>query len=65
MTKRDDGFGAELQAHEVLKNLDISSLPVNPFSVADRKEILYQEKPSLSPGISGCLMKVGDAYRVD
>jgi len=64
MPKRDDGFGAELQAHEVLKNLDISSLPVNPFSVADRKEILYQEKPSFSPGISGCLMKVGDAFGI-
>src|SRR5579863_5577648 len=64
MLKRDDGFGDELQAHEVLKKLDISSLPVNPFGVADRKDILCQEKTSLSPGISGCLMKVGDAFGI-
>jgi len=64
MLKRDDGFGAELQAHEVLKSLDISSLPVNPFMIADRKDILYQEKTSFNPGISGCLMKVGDAFGI-
>lgn len=64
MLKSEDGFGAELQAHDVLKNLEISSLPVNPFAVADRKDIAYQEKSSLQPGISGCLMKVGDAFGI-
>src|ERR1700722_19993028 len=64
MLKRDEGFGAELQAHDVLKDLGISSLPVNPFVVADRKDIVYQEKSSLRPGVSGCLMKVGDAFGI-
>ncbi len=64
MLKSDDGFGAELQAHDVLKDLGISSLPVNPFVVADRKDIVYQEKSSLRPGVSGCLMKVGDAFGI-
>jgi hypothetical protein len=64
MLRRDDGFGAELQAHEVLNKLQISSLPVNPFVVADRRDIVHQEKPSLAPGISGCLMKVGDAFGI-
>jgi hypothetical protein len=64
MLRRDDGFGAELQAHEVLNKLQISSLPVDPFAVANRRDITHQEKPSLGPGISGCLMKVGDAFGI-
>src|SRR5271170_3761539 len=64
MLQRDDGFGAELQAHDVLNKLQISSLPVNPFDVAERRDIAHQEKPGLAPGISGCLMKVGDAFGI-
>lgn len=64
MVRSDEGFGAELQAHEVLNKLQISSLPVDPFVVADRRDILHQEKPSLAPGISGCLMKVGDVFGI-
>jgi hypothetical protein len=64
MLRRDDGFGAELQAHEVITKLQISSLPVDPFVIADRRDIAHQEKPSLAPGISGCLMKVGDAFGI-
>lgn len=64
MVRRDDGFGAELQAHEVITKLQISALPVNPFAVADRRDIAHQEKPSLAPGISGCLMKVGDMFGI-
>src|SRR5271165_4511476 len=64
MVRRDDGFGAELQAHEVLNKLEISSLPIDPFVVANRRDITHQEKTSLAPGISGCLMKVGDAFGI-
>jgi hypothetical protein len=64
MVRREDSFSAELQAHGVLKNLQMSALPVNPFAVADRLDIAYQEKSSLSPGISGCLMKVGDVFGI-
>jgi hypothetical protein len=64
MLRRDDGFGAELQAHDVLNKLQISSLPVSPFVVADRKNITYQEKSSVGAGISGCLMKVGNQFGI-
>jgi hypothetical protein len=64
MPRRDDGFGSELQASQVLSDLQMSSLPVNPFVVADRRDIAYQEKPALAPGISGCLMKVGDVFGI-
>ena len=64
MAQRNDAFGAELQASQVITRLKVSALPVNPFSVADDREIAHQEKSSLSPGISGCLMKVGDAFGI-
>lgn len=64
MTRRDDGFSGEIQAHEVLTSLKIATLPIDPFAIANHREIVYQEKPSLSPGISGCLMKVGDAFGI-
>ena len=64
MIKRDDGFGAELQAHEVLTSLQIATLPIDPFAIAGRRDIAHQEKPGLAPGISGCLMKVGDAFGI-
>jgi hypothetical protein len=64
MLKRDDGFGAELHAHDVLSKLQISSLPVSPFIVADRRDITHQEKSSIGAGISGCLMKVGNEFGI-
>jgi hypothetical protein len=64
MIRRDDGFSGDLQAHEVLTALQISVLPVNPFAIAERRDILHQEKPGLAPGVSGCLMKVGDAFGI-
>ena len=64
MIRRDDSFSEELQAHEVLTSLQTTALPVNPFAVADHREIMHQEKAGLAPGISGCLMKVGDAFGI-
>lgn len=64
MIRRDDDFNGDLQAHEVLTSLKITTLPVNPFAVADHREIMHQEKPGLAPGISGCLMKVGDVFGI-
>lgn len=64
MAHRDDGFAAELHASQVIAKLKIAALPVNPFAIADDREIVYQEKTSLAPGISGCLMKVGDAFGI-
>lgn len=64
MARRDYGLSAELQAHEVLNTLQMAALPVNPFAIADRRDIAYQQKPGLAPGISGCLMKIGDVFGI-
>lgn len=59
-----DGFGAELQASLVLKNLGITSLPVDPFAIARNRDIVCEQKSGLATGISGCLMKVGDIFGI-
>jgi Zn-dependent peptidase ImmA (M78 family) len=64
MAYQDEGFAADLQAAEVIRKSKIQSLPVNPFEIADERGIVHQEKTSLAPGISGCLMKVGDAFGI-
>lgn len=60
----NDGWKSENRAAEVLKELQITSLPVDPFHIAERRDILVQENPSLSSGISGCLMKMGDDFGI-
>jgi hypothetical protein len=60
----DDGWKSELRATEVLKQLQIDKLPVDPFAIAKDRGIEIQEDPSLSSGISGCLMKVGDIFGI-
>lgn len=60
----NDDWKSENRAAEVLKQLQITSLPVDPFHIAERRDILVQENPSLSSGISGCLMKVGDNFGI-
>jgi hypothetical protein len=59
-----DGFGAELQATQVLRKLGIASLPVDPFAIAAKHEIVCEQKPGMATGISGCLMKVGDIFGI-
>lgn len=60
----NDGWKSENRAAEVLKQLQITSLPIDPFHIAGLRDIVVQENPSLSSGISGCLMKVGDNFGI-
>jgi len=57
-------YRAELQAVKVLEALKFTSLPIDPFRIADSHSIQHKEDPGLEPGISGCLMKVGDAFGI-
>jgi Zn-dependent peptidase ImmA (M78 family) len=47
-----------------LRDLNLQGLPIDPFEVAARKDILCQENDSLGSGISGCMMKVGDNFGI-
>jgi Zn-dependent peptidase ImmA (M78 family) len=60
----DPWWKAEARATEVLRQLKVTSLPVDPFRIAAIKDILCEEKTSLEEGISGCLMRVGDVFGI-
>jgi len=55
---------AAAHAEQVIRELAITKLPVDPFLIAKERQIEVQPKPSPSPGISGFLMKVGDAFAI-
>lgn len=48
----------------VLKQQNITKLPIDPFRIAEAKDIILQENPSLDAGVSGCLMRVGDHFGI-
>ena len=60
----ESGWKAELRSTEILRDLNLQSLPVDPFEIAARKDILCQENDSLGSGVSGCMMKVGDNFGI-
>jgi hypothetical protein len=60
----DPWWKAEACAAEVLKQLNITSLPIDPFQIADAKGSMHQENPSLDAGVSGCLLRVGDVFGI-
>lgn len=55
---------AEFRAGEVIQQHNIVALPVDPFGIAKKESILCQEFEAIAPGISGCLMKVGDKFGI-
>jgi hypothetical protein len=60
----DPWWKAEACAADVLKQQNITKLPIDPFQIADAKQIMHQENSSLDAGISGCLMRVGDDFGI-
>jgi hypothetical protein len=60
----DPWWKAEACAADVLKLQNITTLPIDPFKIAEAKEIMHQENPSLDAGVSGCLMRVGDIFGI-
>jgi Zn-dependent peptidase ImmA (M78 family) len=55
---------AEARAADVIQQHTISTLPVDPFVIAKNEGILCWEFEAIAPGISGCLMKVGDRFGI-
>ncbi len=52
------------RAESLVARWGLNSLPIDPFAIARDHDILVCEKPSDEPGISGFLMKVGDAFAI-
>jgi Zn-dependent peptidase ImmA (M78 family) len=60
----EPGWKAELRSAEVLRDLKTLNLPIDPFEIATRKDIVCQENSSMESGISGCMVKAGDNFGI-
>jgi Zn-dependent peptidase ImmA (M78 family) len=64
MSKRLLEQFAAAEAEAAIKDLGISSLPVDPFWIAKQKDIEVKPKPTDAPGVSGFLMRYGDQFGI-
>lgn len=55
---------AEAVARQTILDCGFSTLPICPFEIANRHEIIVEAKESASPGVSGFLMRVGDTFGI-
>ena len=61
---RRDFWQADAQAAEVLAKRKTSTLPVDPFAIAESAGIVCQKISSSTPGVSGCLAGVGGTFAI-
>jgi hypothetical protein len=54
---------ATLRGEQCVRDNAITELPVDPFDIAKKSQIEVYEKPS-KPGVSGMLIRVGDAFAI-
>lgn len=64
MKQKADRALAEKVASEVLEKHAIKSLPVDPFAIAEAKGISVKAAPSASRGVSGMLLRHGNAFGI-
>lgn len=55
---------AQQRAQSLLRELGISELPVDPEAIAARHDIIVEAKPNTAPGVSGMLLRHGDAFGI-
>lgn len=55
---------AEHTAAQVVKECGYTTLPICPFEIAKKHDIHVDAKPSSKPGVSGFLMRVGNAFGI-
>ncbi len=54
----------ESVAKSVIERLNITNLPICPFSIAGERGIVTEPKDSGKPGVSGLFIKAGDTFRI-
>jgi len=64
MTNLIERAEAERIAEDVAKHHGFTALPICPFTIAQKADIVVQEKESNAPGVSGFLMRVGDTFGI-
>ncbi|QNN23366.1 ImmA/IrrE family metallo-endopeptidase [Planctomycetales bacterium ZRK34] len=55
---------AESTANQVVSDHGFKSLPICPFKIARKKEIEIATRDGMEPGVSGFLMRVGNAFGI-
>lgn len=65
MARRSDPFiEVHWQAEQLLKELEIDALPIDPFEIARRLDIELRPLPSNAGGASGMLLHVGGEFGI-
>ncbi|SNX74370.1 uncharacterized protein DUF955 [Cereibacter ovatus] len=55
---------ARRTAEAFLRKEAITTLPVDPFAIAESRDILVQPKPDTEPGVSGMLLRHGNSFGI-
>jgi hypothetical protein len=55
---------AKQKAEAFLRDEGITTLPVDPFAIAARHDIVVKAKPDTAPGVSGMLLRHGDCFGI-
>jgi hypothetical protein len=64
MIRADPCAFAEVAAAQLIKDLGIATLPVDPFAIALDRGIEVMAKPSHETGVSGMLIRVGNEFAI-
>src|SRR6266849_864816 len=64
MSRESAWDAAEVIAGRVLQEKGVAKFPVDPMAIAQACEISVQAKPARKPGVSGMLLRVGDAFTI-
>ena len=64
MTKTDPYWSATITAEKVVKERAISALPVDPIALAQDLGIEVMAKPASAQGVSGMLLRSGNAFGI-
>jgi hypothetical protein len=64
MARRFSLVMARQTAEALLRNENITSLPVDPFAIAASRDIVVKAKPDSAEGVSGMLLRHGDEFGI-
>lgn len=55
---------AKMRAAAILEQAGITTLPVDPFEIAKKHEIVVEPKPDTGEGVSGMLLRYGETFGI-
>lgn len=64
MSRAERYLFATLAAEQVIRDRNITVLPVDPFAIARDLGIDVMAKPAMSAGVSGSLLRVGNSFAI-